>query len=132
MGTDRNIPDIVLETRSKILYSLLRLFHNSIEKLQESLGDEDENISDKLSELFQVYLPILQYATNTFGNIPVLKIPKVCILVTLFTHLTIFLQILHVLTFFLEYKHFILRSNAHAARISRNSWGAWWNSPLSE
>lgn len=74
VGTDRNIPDLVLETRASILYKLLRLFHYSIENLQESSVDED--ISDKLAELLQVYLPILQYATNTFGNIPVLKIPK--------------------------------------------------------
>ncbi|CAH1403961.1 unnamed protein product [Nezara viridula] len=74
VGTDRNIPDLVLETRANILYKLLRLFHYSIENLQDSSVDED--ISDKLAELLQVYLPILQYATNTFGNIPVLKIPK--------------------------------------------------------
>lgn len=68
---------MVLETRSNILYRLLRLFHYSIEALHESLAEDDDNISDKLAELLQVYLPILQYATNTFGNIPVLKIPKV-------------------------------------------------------
>jgi hypothetical protein len=78
VGTDRNIPDIVLEIRSKTLYKLLRLFHYDIESLQASiLEDDDNNLSDRLAELFQVYLPILQFATNKFGNIPVFHLPKV-------------------------------------------------------
>ncbi|XP_014261956.1 uncharacterized protein LOC106674035 isoform X2 [Cimex lectularius] len=76
VGTDRNIPDMVLKTRSDILYKLLRLFHYDIDALQATLSEEDDCLTDRFSQLLQVYLPILQFATNTFGNIPTLKIPK--------------------------------------------------------
>lgn len=68
---------MVLQTRLNVLYKLLRLFHYDIEFLQTSQDDDDDNLSEKLSQLLQVYLPILQFATNTFGNIPTMKLPKV-------------------------------------------------------
>uniref|UniRef100_A0A069DZG1 CCZ1/INTU/HSP4 first Longin domain-containing protein n=1 Tax=Panstrongylus megistus TaxID=65343 RepID=A0A069DZG1_9HEMI len=94
VGTDRNIPDMVLQTRLNVLYKLLRLFHYDIESLQTTLDDDDDNLSDKLSQLLQVYLPILQYATNTFGNIPTMKLPK--------STSTVYLQAIQLLESFQE------------------------------
>ncbi|KAK9503665.1 hypothetical protein O3M35_010179 [Rhynocoris fuscipes] len=96
VGTDRNIPDMVLQTRLNTLYKLLRLFHYDIESLQASLEDDEDNLSDKFSQLLQVYLPILQYATNTFGNIPTLKLPK--------STSTVYLEAMQLLESFQEVK----------------------------
>uniref|UniRef100_T1HC08 Intu_longin_1 domain-containing protein n=1 Tax=Rhodnius prolixus TaxID=13249 RepID=T1HC08_RHOPR len=94
VGTDRNIPDMVLQTRLNVLYKLLRLFHYDIEFLQTSQDDDDDNLSEKLSQLLQVYLPILQFATNTFGNIPTMKLPK--------STSTVYLQAMQLLESFQE------------------------------
>ncbi|KAL1132067.1 hypothetical protein AAG570_010025 [Ranatra chinensis] len=59
--------------RSKTLYRLLRLFHYDVEAIQST---EDDTLSDRLAELFQVYLPILHFATNKFANVPVFRLPK--------------------------------------------------------
>ncbi|XP_054263823.1 uncharacterized protein LOC128987130 isoform X1 [Macrosteles quadrilineatus] len=73
VGTDRNIPDIVLDTRINTLFRLLRFYHKDFETI--SIKAESE-FSEKLNQIFETYLPILQYSSNIFGNITTFNLPK--------------------------------------------------------
>lgn len=77
MGTDRNIQDWILERRADILESLLKLFHCDFIKILESFNNDRNRFTEKLYQMFETYLPILQYSANLFSNIPVIKLPKV-------------------------------------------------------
>ncbi|KAF6206755.1 hypothetical protein GE061_017991 [Apolygus lucorum] len=78
VGTDRNIPDVLLRKRLSSLHRLLRLFHCSIEAIDETLSDDDDNLTDKFSQLLQTYLPIVLDGANEFENPPLYKMPKSC------------------------------------------------------
>uniref|UniRef100_A0A146KXY7 Hermansky-Pudlak syndrome 4 protein n=1 Tax=Lygus hesperus TaxID=30085 RepID=A0A146KXY7_LYGHE len=78
VGTDRNIPDVLLRKRLSSLHSLLRLFHCSIEAIDATLSEDDDNLTDKFSQLLQTYLPIVLDGANEFENPPLYKIPKSC------------------------------------------------------
>lgn len=77
VGTDRNIPDVVLDTRITTLFRLLRFYHLDFETLSIKAKD---TFSEKLHQVFETYLPILQYSSNIFGSIPTFNLPKVIIL----------------------------------------------------
>ncbi|XP_011139698.1 uncharacterized protein LOC105183351 isoform X2 [Harpegnathos saltator] len=76
VGTDRNIQDWILERRADILESLLKFFHCDLVKILESLNNDRNRFTEKLYQMFETYLPILQYSANLFSNIPVIKLPK--------------------------------------------------------
>lgn len=80
VGTDRNVDESILQYRSDLLLSLLRLYHNDFEKIKRSFpGEEAEQrkkFADKLYHIFDTYLPILQYNENIFHNIVLLDLPK--------------------------------------------------------
>ncbi|XP_026828329.1 uncharacterized protein LOC113561394 isoform X2 [Ooceraea biroi] len=76
VGTDRNIQDWILERRADTLESLLKLFHCDLAKILESLNNDRNRFTEKLYQMFETYLPILQYSANLFSNIPVIKLPK--------------------------------------------------------
>lgn len=77
VGTDRNIQDWILERRADILESLLKFFHCDLANILESLGNDRNKFTEKLYQMFETYLPILQHSANLFSNIPVIKLPKV-------------------------------------------------------
>lgn len=75
VGTDRNIPDWVLQYRAETLSSLIELFHNNLDVMAEIYKNESFPI--KLYHMLETYLKILMYSGNIFCNIPALKLPKV-------------------------------------------------------
>lgn len=77
MGTDRNIHDWILERRADTLESLLKFFHCDLVQILESLNNDRNRFTEKLYQMFETYLPILQHSANLFSNIPVIKLPKV-------------------------------------------------------
>ncbi|KAI4499425.1 hypothetical protein M0802_005321 [Mischocyttarus mexicanus] len=76
IGTDRNIHDWVLERRANTLESILTFFHCDLVKISESFNNDRNKFTEKLYQMFETYLPILQYSANLFSNIPVIKLPK--------------------------------------------------------
>lgn len=74
VGTDRNIPDWILSKRCEILYHTLQFFHANLNSFDNSTVDE---IGEKLSSVMEIYLPVLLYPGNIFGNIPTIRLPKV-------------------------------------------------------
>lgn len=77
VGTDRNIHDWILERRANTLESLLKFFHCDLSKILESFNNDRNKFTEKLYQMFETYLPILQYSANLFSNIPIIKLPKV-------------------------------------------------------
>ncbi|XP_017759494.1 PREDICTED: uncharacterized protein LOC108550299 [Eufriesea mexicana] len=76
VGTDRNIHDWILERRANTLESLLKFFHYDLNKILESFNNDRNKFTEKLYQMFETYLPILQYSANLFSNIPIIKLPK--------------------------------------------------------
>ncbi|XP_008207978.1 uncharacterized protein LOC100116464 isoform X2 [Nasonia vitripennis] len=76
VGTDRNIQDWILERRADILESLLKFFHCDFETISLSLNNDRNKITEKLYQMFETYLPILQYSASLFSNLPMLKLPR--------------------------------------------------------
>ncbi|XP_018314730.1 Hermansky-Pudlak syndrome 4 protein [Mycetomoellerius zeteki] len=76
VGTDRNIHDWILERRANTLESLLKFFHCDLVQILESLNNDRTRFTEKLYQMFETYLPILQHSANLFSNIPVIKLPK--------------------------------------------------------
>ncbi|KAL0125675.1 hypothetical protein PUN28_004625 [Cardiocondyla obscurior] len=76
VGTDRNIHDWTLERRADTLESLLKFFHCDLVQILESLNNDRNRFTEKLYQMFETYLPILQHSANLFSNIPVIKLPK--------------------------------------------------------
>ncbi|RZF37837.1 hypothetical protein LSTR_LSTR011829 [Laodelphax striatellus] len=73
VGTDRNIPDCVLETRANLLNRLLEFYHSDLLKVSNETGD---SFPEKLSRIFEIYLPIMMFGGNYFSTIPLLNLPK--------------------------------------------------------
>lgn len=80
VGTDRNVGESILKQRSDLLSALLQLYHNDIEEISSSLkGERDDqrnNLSNKLCQIFDTYLSILQYNGNILNDIVLLDLPK--------------------------------------------------------
>ncbi|XP_058803293.1 uncharacterized protein LOC131671110 isoform X2 [Phymastichus coffea] len=76
VGTDRNIQDWILERRANIMESLLKFFHCDFETISASLNNDTNKFIEKLYQMFETYLPILQYSASLFTNIPMLKLPR--------------------------------------------------------
>ena len=91
VGTDRNIQDWILERRANTLESLLKFFHCDLNKILESFNNDRNKFTEKLYQMFETYLPILQYSANLFSNIPIIKLPK--------TASNIFLEAIQVLQY---------------------------------
>ncbi|XP_017839556.1 uncharacterized protein LOC108597490 isoform X2 [Drosophila busckii] len=72
VGTDRNIPDHLLESRADVLGSLLKFFHRDLQTLYELPG---RNLCERLYHIFDTYLPMLN-DTMTFEDVPKLRMPK--------------------------------------------------------
>lgn len=77
MGTDRNIQDWILERRAEVLEALLKFFHCDFDTISASLNNDRNKFTEKLYQMFETYLPILQYSASLFANLPMLKLPRV-------------------------------------------------------
>ncbi|XP_049873652.1 uncharacterized protein LOC126372113 [Pectinophora gossypiella] len=75
IGSDRNIPDWVLKNRASLLTSMIRVYHGDLHALAASL-DKSKKLSDKLYQVFETYLPVLQYGAHIFQRVPMLSLPK--------------------------------------------------------
>lgn len=76
MGTDRNIQDWILERRANTLESILKFFHCDLETISSSFNNDRNKFTEKLYQMLETYLPILQYSANLFSNMPIIKLPK--------------------------------------------------------
>ncbi|XP_014232932.1 uncharacterized protein LOC106656455 isoform X2 [Trichogramma pretiosum] len=76
VGTDRNIQDWILKRRAVILDSLLKFFHCDFDTISASFNNDRNKFTEKLYQIFETYLPILQYSANLFANLPLLKLPR--------------------------------------------------------
>lgn len=82
IGTDRNIPDWVLEQRAGIMTSLLELYFGDLETLalhcetKKASGDSGPTFSERLGRIFETFLPIVQYSGQILGNVPTMRLPK--------------------------------------------------------
>ncbi|XP_046621533.1 uncharacterized protein LOC124305782 isoform X2 [Neodiprion virginianus] len=76
VGTDRNIQDWVIQRRADTLESTLKFYHRDLETISTSLGGDRNRLTEKLYQMFETYLPILQYSANLFTNLPTIKFPK--------------------------------------------------------
>lgn len=75
VGTDRNIPDWIVVKRCKILCNTLEFFHANLSYICKN--SNQINIAEKLANAMEVYLPVLLFAGNVFGNTPTIRLPKV-------------------------------------------------------
>ncbi|XP_043281615.1 uncharacterized protein HPS4 isoform X2 [Venturia canescens] len=76
VGTDRNIQDWILERRANTLESILQFFHCDLETISSLFNNDRNKFTEKLYQMLETYLPILQYSANLFSNIPMIKLPK--------------------------------------------------------
>ncbi|XP_066595114.1 uncharacterized protein HPS4, partial [Prorops nasuta] len=94
VGTDRNIQDWILERRASTLESILKFFHCDFKKILESFNNDRNRFMEKLYQMFETYLPVLQYSANLFSNIPIMKLPK--------SASNVFLESIHLLQYYQE------------------------------
>ncbi|XP_052753204.1 uncharacterized protein LOC113520712 [Galleria mellonella] len=75
IGSDRNIPDWVLKNRAKLLTSMIRVYHGDLQTLAAQMEDQ-RRLAEKLYQIFETYLPVLQYGCHIFQRVPMLSLPK--------------------------------------------------------
>ncbi|XP_047504276.1 uncharacterized protein LOC125049176 [Pieris napi] len=75
IGSDRNIPDWVLKNRANLLTSMIKVYHGDLQSLAVSMEDQ-KRLAEKLYQIFETYLPVLQYGCHIFQRVPMLSLPK--------------------------------------------------------
>lgn len=75
IGSDRNIPDWVLKNRANLLTSMIKVYHGDLQVLASQMEDQ-KRLSEKLYQVFETYLPVLQYGCHIFQRVPMLTLPK--------------------------------------------------------
>lgn len=75
IGSDRNIPDWVLKNRANLLTSMIKVYHGDLQALAAQIDDQ-KRLSEKLYQIFETYLPVLQYGCHIFQRVPMLSLPK--------------------------------------------------------
>lgn len=64
--------------------SLLELYFGDLETLatqceaKKAAGDTGPSFTEKLGRIFETFLPIVQYSSQILGNVPTMRLPKVC------------------------------------------------------
>lgn len=76
VGTDQNIDEWILKYRYKVLLDLLRFYHNDFDSIHLSTGSDGSKFAEKLQQIFEIYVPIVQHSGNIFANIPSVHLPK--------------------------------------------------------
>lgn len=68
----------MLRNRAAILTSLIKVYHCDLQKIADQFpGENNPRFSEKLYQMFETYLPILQFGGYMFKNVPLLNLPKV-------------------------------------------------------
>ncbi|CAK1580634.1 unnamed protein product [Parnassius mnemosyne] len=75
IGSDRNIPDWVLKNRASLLTSMIKVYHGDLNMLAAQMEDQ-KRLAEKLYQVFETYLPVLQYGCHIFQRVPMLSLPK--------------------------------------------------------
>ncbi|XP_028159485.1 uncharacterized protein LOC114352183 [Ostrinia furnacalis] len=75
IGSDRNIPDWVLKNRANLLTSMIKVYHGDLLALASQMEDQ-KRLAEKLYQVFETYLPVLQYGCHIFQRVPMLSLPK--------------------------------------------------------
>ncbi|OWR43938.1 hypothetical protein KGM_200862 [Danaus plexippus plexippus] len=75
IGSDRNIPDWVLKNRASLLTSMIRVYHGDLQALADAMEDS-RRLAEKMYQIFETYLPVLQYGCHIFQRVPMLSLPK--------------------------------------------------------
>ncbi|XP_068633282.1 uncharacterized protein HPS4 isoform X2 [Battus philenor] len=75
IGSDRNIPDWVLKNRASLLTSMIKVYHGDLHTIAEQMEDQ-KRLAEKLYQVFETYLPVLQYGCHIFQRVPMLSLPK--------------------------------------------------------
>lgn len=75
IGSDRNIPDWVLKNRANLLTSMIKVYHGDLQCLAQQMEDQ-KRLAEKLYQVFETYLPVLQYGCHIFQRVPMLSLPK--------------------------------------------------------
>ncbi|CAH2048856.1 unnamed protein product, partial [Iphiclides podalirius] len=75
IGSDRNIPDWVLKNRASLLTSMIKVYHGDLRTLAAQMEDQ-KRLAEKLYQIFETYLPVLQYGCHIFQRVPMLSLPK--------------------------------------------------------
>ncbi|KOB76135.1 Uncharacterized protein OBRU01_06225, partial [Operophtera brumata] len=68
IGSDRNIPDWVLKNRASLLTSMIRVYHGDLQAIAAQMEDQ-RRLSEKLYQVFETYLPVLQFGCHIFQRI---------------------------------------------------------------
>uniref|UniRef100_A0AAG5CZ24 CCZ1/INTU/HSP4 first Longin domain-containing protein n=1 Tax=Anopheles atroparvus TaxID=41427 RepID=A0AAG5CZ24_ANOAO len=78
VGSDRNIPDSILEYRANLLSSLIELYHGDFNTLYNVYVEKEQKngFNEKVFCLMESCLPLLQFNGNIFQNMPSLRLPK--------------------------------------------------------
>lgn len=75
IGTDRNVQESVLNHRNEFMKNIIKLYHNDINEVYEQFQSR-KNFCDKIYQIFETYLPTLQYNSNVLRNVYKLHVPK--------------------------------------------------------
>uniref|UniRef100_A0A0C9RFL7 HPS4_1 protein n=1 Tax=Fopius arisanus TaxID=64838 RepID=A0A0C9RFL7_9HYME len=75
IGTDRNIQDWIIHRRADSLEQILKFFHCDLETISQSLNNDRTKFTERLYQMLETYLPILQYS-SLFSSMPMIKLPK--------------------------------------------------------
>uniref|UniRef100_A0A8D8QUX3 Hermansky-Pudlak syndrome 4 protein n=1 Tax=Cacopsylla melanoneura TaxID=428564 RepID=A0A8D8QUX3_9HEMI len=84
VGTDRQAEDWCLQDRADLLYNLISLYHKDLDTIKSNLPrdkhgegreQDGEDMNEKLTNIFQVYLSLLVHS-SIFKHLPILKLPK--------------------------------------------------------
>lgn len=75
IGSDRNIPDWVLKNRATLLTSMIKVYHGDLNTVAAQFSD-NTRLSEKLYQMLETYLPVLQYGCHIFQRVPMLTLPK--------------------------------------------------------
>lgn len=75
IGTDRNIPDWVLEHRKDTMDSLITFYHHDLPTMSRIYENRD-SLCGKLYLMLENYLRVLIYSGSGFSNIPTIQLPK--------------------------------------------------------
>ncbi|XP_025206384.1 Hermansky-Pudlak syndrome 4 protein homolog [Melanaphis sacchari] len=71
VGTDRNIPDSILQNRADTLYNILVTYHFNITEISDH-----KILCEQLNTVISSYLSLLLVSSNMFSTTAVLKFPK--------------------------------------------------------
>lgn len=73
IGSDRNLHESILTRRSYFMKEIIKLYHNDIEQICEQ---DPKKLNDKLFQIFETYLPVIQNNSNVLQSVYKLQLPK--------------------------------------------------------